>query len=115
MWTGGARRSYPGRMKRVVDFSLDGTDSVSIEVEEQSASGVVKTGALPELPAEASFGAAMNKLQRLSRVVLESLKTVGPSDVSVEMGIRLDSKAGIVLAQAASGVHLTVRLTWKAG
>src|SRR5258706_6986095 len=102
-------------MKRVVEFSLDGADSVSIEVEDAPATGVVKAGVVPELPSEASFTGAMNKLQRLSRVVLESLKNVGPSDISVEMGIRLDSKAGIVLAQAASGVHFTVRLTWKSG
>jgi vacuolar-type H+-ATPase subunit E/Vma4 len=102
-------------MTDLVQFKVGQEDSIWVDVDSAPRTGgVVKTSSDGGLAAvQHSMDASLDKLQRMCGLVLEKLKGSGPEEISVELGVRLDAKAGVVLASAGSGAHLNIKLVWK--
>ncbi|MCW1100075.1 hypothetical protein OJ963_40510 [Streptomyces sp. RS2] len=61
---------------------------------------------------DAAMGAIRSMAQRVGDTV--SGLPLRPDQVEVEFGITLDAESGALIAKAAAGASLTVRLTWEA-
>ena len=60
------------------------------------------------------FQTAIEGIRPAADAVLDVLKQLkDPSEISLEMGIKLGAKAGVILASADSEATMKVTVTWK--
>lgn len=57
----------------------------------------------------------LDTLQPALTRLLDKLRAVSPQEVTVELGIKLSTKAGVVIAQAAGEANFKVTLLWRQG
>jgi Trypsin-co-occurring domain 1 len=98
-----------------LEVPLDGGQSVLAEVTSQidgelpagSATDVV--GKLPE-----AFGAGLDRAQALAGEVLGRMRglTEPPDVVSVEFGLSLSAKTGVVIAESSATAHIKIAVEW---
>jgi hypothetical protein len=58
---------------------------------------------------------SLEELRPALSAVLGTLRSVAPSEVGVEFGIKLGGEAGIILAKGTTEVNFAVTITWKNG
>jgi Trypsin-co-occurring domain 1 len=65
---------------------------------------------------EEAVNAAMGAIRGMAQRVGDAVSGLAlrPDQVEVEFGITLDAESGALIAKAAAGASLTVRLTWEA-
>ena len=102
-------------MKRYVVYPLEGGGSVVIEVDEP-VSGLVPSASHGQVVAEAheQFDDALETVRPIADKVLAKLRDLAeePDEVSVEFGINLGFKAGVVIASGSTGANFKVALKW---
>ncbi|WP_433472225.1 CU044_2847 family protein [Spirillospora sp. CA-142024] len=63
------------------------------------------------LEAETSFESALRGVVIAASAAVNEIKNLGPDEVEMEFGVRLNLKAGAVITQDGSG-HFNFRLKW---
>jgi hypothetical protein len=104
-------------MKRLVEFPLEGGNSILVEVDEPEAEGVVRAARPGEIAERAlqTFETALQKIQPAAIVIIDHLRKLSdpPDQVNVEFGVKLSAGAGAVLASAGAEANYKVTLSWK--
>jgi hypothetical protein len=104
-------------MKRLVKFELENGGVVVAEVDDQEPGfeRAARGDRDKVIEAPEKFQAALDKVRPAAAVVIEQFKDLTPSEIMVEFGIRLNFKAGAVLASSEGEAHFKVALTWTSG
>ena len=102
-------------MRGLLQFDAGDGEIVVAEVDDEDP-GFVRAGA-GELfaRAETTLSQALEVLRPTARALIgrvESLDTPKPTTTEMEIGIKLNGRAGAVLASAGGECHIKVRLTW---
>lgn len=58
---------------------------------------------------------ALTTIKPAAQAVVAQLRELSPDELEVEFGIRLNGKAGAVIASSEAEGHFQVKLVWKAG
>jgi Trypsin-co-occurring domain 1 len=100
-------------MKELVQFPLEGGGTVVAEIDDQEPGfeRVARSDRIAE--AGETFQAALEKVQPAAIAVIDGFKAAAPDQITLEFGIRLNFKAGAVLASSEGEGHFQVQLTWK--
>jgi hypothetical protein len=97
----------------LVEYPVAG-GSVFVEIAEEHV------GPLPASPlgegirkAQQSFLESLAGLEPIARTIRERIEGLAADQASVEFGVKLNAKTGVVLASAETEGHFKVTLTWK--
>lgn len=100
--------------KQYVKYEVEGetvyveAESISSEIDDEISrdeEGLIEGG---------KFQTAVKGIKPVADTVLDVLKQLkDPSEISLEMGIKLGAKAGVILASANSEATMKVTVTWK--
>lgn len=97
----------------LVEFAGD-SGPVLVEVEDQRVGPLPASAAGSEIRnAGRSFREAIAGIEPIARAVMAQLETLAPNEATVEFGIKLTGKTGIVLASTEAEGHFKLSLTWK--
>jgi hypothetical protein len=101
-------------MKKLIEFNLNGGDTLVVEVDTSDQGGVTDAGRFGDIAekAELTFEETLEKLRPLANGVISKLKDLSPEKVVVEFGVKLSAKSGIILASADSEVNLKIAMEW---
>jgi len=99
--------------KTMVDFSTE-KGVVRVEVEEERGVGPVAASSRGGVSTEGprSFDEAIAGVEPIAEAVIKKIERLKVSQATVEFGVKLSAKAGVVLASAESEAHLKLTLTW---
>ena len=103
-------------MKSLVEYPLTSGGSIVVEVSVDETEGVVRATRPGEIAARASqtFEEALDLVKPAIQSVISKLQDFkGPSEISVEFGVKLGAKVGAVLASADAESNFKVTLGWK--
>ncbi|TDB71325.1 CU044_2847 family protein [Micromonospora sp. KC723] len=102
-------------MSQVVEFPLAGGGAVRVEVPDEDET--VAVGRPGEVIARAheTLESVLSGLRPLAEAVLADLRAAAqpPDRVSVEFGVKLSAKAGLVVASGTSEANLKVQVEWN--
>lgn len=105
-------------MKGMAEFSLEGGGSILVEVDEtESKEGTVRvargTDGITE-KAQLTFEKSLSKIKPAAESLIASLRDLSysPDEVGVEFGLKLNSKAGAIIASVGAEANFKVTLTW---
>ena len=104
-------------MSKLVAFPLkDGSGQVIVEMDDTTA-GPVRAARPGQLiaTAEKSFEEALAGVRPIAQTILNQFRDFGPETVTVALGIKFGTEAGVILAKAAAEGTCKVTLTWKPG
>lgn len=102
-------------MKGLVEFTADDGLRVVAEVDEDDP-GFVRAGSGDFIAkSSASLSEALDVLRGTAKAVVEKIDDLSrrPSEVEVEMGLKLNAKAGAVLTSVGGECHIKLKLLWK--
>jgi hypothetical protein len=102
-------------MKKFVEYELADGNKICVEVDEPQPAGarpVSKVGDAAE-KAKELFEDALGKIKPATKALVATLQDLGPDEATVEFGVKLSTKAGIVIASADKEVNFVFKLTWK--
>ena len=108
-------------MRSLIEFSLDATDSILIEVEE--ASNVLNddeglaaiSGNKIIVKAQQSFSEALEKIKPTASAIINKIRELHepPDEVEVKFGIKMTAEAGAIVAAATVEGNYEITLKWK--
>ena len=107
-------------MRQLIEFPLEGGDSILVQVDEPAPEGAVVKAARPgEIVTKASqtFESALDKVKPAASAIISKLRGLAdpPDEIEVEFGLTLNAEAGAFVAAAGVEANYTVKLTWKRG
>ncbi|AXB43196.1 CU044_2847 family protein [Amycolatopsis albispora] len=99
-------------MTEFVRFPLDGGGSVLVEVEVPHA--VERASRSKNMLREAgvSFERALEEVRGAAAAALEKFRAMGPDEVELKFGVKLDAQAGAVIAKTGLQGQFEVKLKW---
>lgn len=103
-------------MKELMGFDLEAGGEVLVEVDDtEPGFERVARGDGLALHASRTLEAALEPLRTTAEALFAKVRAIAqpPDEVEVELGIRLNAKAGAVIAASEGEGHFQVRLTWK--
>lgn len=100
-------------MTELVRFDLAEGGEVTVEVEEQP--GVVRAARPGQAlqKARASFEDALSEVRTAAQATLRHFQELGPDEVELKFGVKLDATAGAVIAKTGVQAHFEVKLKWQ--
>jgi hypothetical protein len=115
--SGGVSQFKEVDMKRLVEFPLENGDAILVEVETDEPEDVVPAARVDQVAERASqtFEVALEKVKPVASTIITKLRGLhdSPDEIAVEFGIKLNAKAGAVIAAAGVEANFKVTLTWK--
>lgn len=99
----------------LVKFRLDDGDAIVVEMDDEQA-GVVPAGLRPgEVAKQAteSFEEALRRVRPIATTVFDSLRPLAPSELTVELGLKLSADFGAILAKASGEANIKVVMKWS--
>lgn len=104
-------------MKQLIEFELEEGGSILVEVEASEETGMVqaKRGGEVVQRAQQTFEEAMDKVRPAAQAIIHKLRALHdpPDEIEVEFGLKMDAKAGALVAAAGVEANYKVTLTWK--
>ena len=104
-------------MKQIVQFDLEETGPVLIEVEDtENYRGVERVSRTGEgiLKAEKTFMEGINRVKPAAEAVLNAFREMNtPDEIHLEFGLKFSAKAGAILASVDGEATFKVSLKWK--
>jgi hypothetical protein len=103
-------------MKRIVEYELEDGGSILVEVDVPEGGGFERVSRTDEITkASISFDQALDQVKPVAQKVIKKLRDITdpPDEITVEFGLKLGAKAGMVLASADAEANYTVTLTWN--
>ena len=101
-------------MPELAKFSLEGGDSVYVDVEEvPRVAPVSRHGRI--LDAKVTFETALRDVRDAAIVALTEFRAMArqPDDVEITFGVRLDAEVGAVIAKTGMAGNFEVKLSWR--
>jgi len=98
-------------MTRLVEYPLQ--DGGSIVVEMDDGPGGPRLASDTTERAHRTFEDAVTSIQPIGKALLEQVKSLSPDSVQLELGVKLNAKAGIVLASSSAEGHVKITLKWS--
>lgn len=104
--------------KRLIEFNIDGDQTVLIEVDEpmEISGGLIPAGlddSAVAVKASLSFEAAIAKVKPVARAIINQLNELKADEVEVEFGLKLSMEAGAIIASGGVEANYTVKLKWN--
>ena len=100
-------------MKQLVEYELEDGGTILVEVYLPEA-GLERAGRGDQIvKAKERFADALEHIKPVAQTVFSKLGSLSADEIGVEFGIKLGTKAGIIIASADTEANFTVRLTWK--
>ena len=103
-------------MAYVVEFPTEGGEHVLVEVDDDQLAGFAPAAVSPgEVAAKASgsLESAIDKLLPTLKSVGDKMRQLGPDEVTVAVGVKLTTEAGVIIAKTAGEANFTVTLRWS--
>ncbi len=104
-------------MKYLVEFPMESGDTILVEIEGEEPEGMVEAAAPGEVirNVQQTFEEALGKIRPVAQAVINKLKGLSepPDEIEVEFGLKLDAKAGTILASASAEANIAVSMTWR--
>ena len=105
-------------MKRLVEFPTDDGGIIVVEVDEPGHGGTLRSGRGGDDLAERAkvrYEEALNNVQPAAVGVIKQVRALPdpPDEVSLELGIKLNSEMGAIIASASAEAHFVLKLTWR--
>lgn len=102
-------------MTELVQFDLSDGGSVLVEIEAEP--GVARASRREALFQEAkqSFEKAFSGVRSAASSALDQFRSMSrqPDEVEIKFGVKLDAKAGAIIAQSGLQGHFEVKLKWQ--
>jgi Trypsin-co-occurring domain 1 len=101
-------------MVELIAVPLEDGGSLVVEVDSYAA-GPVKAGRVGQVAGEAAqtLQAALASVVPAATALLDKLREVKPSEMSVTFGIKLTAEAGAIVAKTAGECNFAVTLHWR--
>lgn len=104
--------------KKLVEYKLEQGGAILIEVvETEYEIGRTPVAIKPGVPEEATkkFGQALEDIKPVADVIVQKLKSLSskPDSIGVEFGIKMNAKAGALIAATEVEANFKVTLSWK--
>lgn len=102
-------------MTRLVEYPLDGGGSILVEVDDghDGPRRAADTGT-PEKMTR-TFEETAKSIRPIGEALLAQAKALSPDSVELELGVKLNAKAGIVLASSSAEGNVKITLKWSPG
>src|SRR5712692_8800230 len=105
-------------MKRLIQFNMEDSGSIIVEVDEPETGGTTRASRHPgEIAEEAkeTFEQALSKIRPATEKVITTLRGLAhkPDEIEMEFGFSLSAAAGVVIASASTQANYKVTLRWK--
>lgn len=103
------------KMKRYVEYEIDGGGTIVVEVEE------TEPGLVPATPegkliakSERSFGAVLDSVRPAAEKLVSVFRDLAqrPQEIEVEFGLSLGLEAGALIASGSTNASFKVKLKW---
>lgn len=106
-----------GLMKRLVEFQLDQSGSILVEVDEAGPvmRGIGKDRSALIEEADRTFEDATSVVAPAARSLISRLRSMDdpPDEVGVEFGLQLSAQTGAFIASAAAQANFKITVTWR--
>jgi hypothetical protein len=104
-------------VKHLVEFSLEGGDTILVEVDEPGESIGRVARRLGEIAVQAkqSFEDAVDKIKPVAAIIITKLRSLSdqPDEVEVKFGLKMSAEAGAIIAVAGVEANYEITLKWK--
>ncbi len=107
-------------MKKLIEFSLEGDESILVEVEElptgEDDEGLVALpGQQVVVKAQQSFTEALEKVKPIAATLISKVRSMNdPADeVEVKFGVKMTAASGAIIAAASVEGNYEITLKWK--
>lgn len=104
-------------MTYLIEVPLDGAGTIVMEVDDEDASGIVRSARPGEVVGAAvmSFDAALERFQPMAQKLIAKLGDIAdrPDEVGVEFGLKMSMEAGLVVAHTSGEANFKVSLQWR--
>lgn len=104
-------------MKRLVEFQLDQSGSVLVEVDEAGPvmRGIGKDRSALIEEADRTFEDATSVVTPAAQSLISRLRSMDdpPDEVGVEFGLQLSAQTGAFIASAAAQANFKITVTWR--
>lgn len=103
-------------MKRLIEFSLETGNSISVEVEDVEGN-LIPAASPNEVITRASqtFEDTLEKIKPAANVMITKLRELShsPDEVQVEFGIKFSAEVGAIISSVSGEANYKVTLMWK--
>lgn len=105
-------------MKRLIEFPLEGGDSILVEVDEPLSGPIDdRIGISDEIAQKAkqSFESAIGKIQPVANAIIAKVHSLNePADeVEVKFGLKMSAELGAIIASGNAEGNYEITLKWK--
>lgn len=102
-------------MKGLVEFAMEDGLRIVAEVDDDDPGFVRAGGGELVAKASANIGEVMGALRGMAKTVIENVENLPwkPSEAEMEIGIKLNAKAGAILTSVGGECHVRLKLAWK--
>ena len=96
-------------------FELAHGGSVVVEVAAPPGAGMERVGHAGDAvrDAGATLEGALGDVRRAAGAALAQFQSMGPTEVTLSFGIKIDAQVGAVVAKTGAEGHFEVTLTWS--
>ena len=111
---------------KIVKFETEDGDIIYVEAEdmqfgrEDNNQGLAVAGSENDegkniKNATSKFEKALEPIRKISNHLVQNIKDIDitPDEVSVELGLKFNAEAGIIISKASSEANIKINLTWK--
>ncbi len=107
--------------KRLVEFQLDGGDTVLMEVDDAGPSGGPTYRSATARPpavvekAQVTYEQALDRVRPAAESIVARMRSLGepPDEVEVQFGLKMSAEFGAFVASANAEVNYVIRLVWR--
>ncbi|MCY9787027.1 hypothetical protein KIK06_24390 [Nocardiopsis sp. EMB25] len=100
-------------MSRLVRFSVDGGDSVVVEVDDGRDDSMLVSGGREIEDATQTFTEKLSTVRKAVSATLDELgNSLKPDVIKVTFGVKLTAEAGAVIAKSSVEGNLHVQMQW---
>ena len=108
-------------MKPLIEFPLEGDESILVEVEELPDSeldeglAAYSPGQQVVVRAQTSFAEAMEKIKPVAANIIGKVRELkdSPDEVEVKFGVKMTAEIGAIIASANAEGNYEITLKWK--
>lgn len=105
-------------MTRLVEFQVDGDNSILVEVEDVASDELTPAAKIPgniAFPSEKTFGEALDRIQPMIRQIKQKLDaaTQSADELEVKFSVKLSGEVGAVLTKVGGEATYEITLRWQ--
>ena len=102
-------------MVRLIEYPLQGGGSILVEVDDTTDGPRRASSTGEPEKMTRTFEETAKNIRPIGEALLEQVKSLRPESVELELGVKLNARAGIVLASSSAEGHVKITLKWSPG